>query len=214
MTAGGDIHFDAVVLATPLDVTQALLRPLGERRPHGRLAAPTGQLGHRSGACLRTRPSGPHAHPAPVLVLWFPRLSVAKAGPRTSCWPAPSCIKSFPAARREGAALLRAFFGGESGEALLGEADDSLVERARLQLSRVFGPLPEASETVVRRWPQSLPQYSVGHLDGWRSSNRYWAQCPGFTWWAARITEWDCPISSVRVGPQPVCSNGRTRVAV
>jgi protoporphyrinogen/coproporphyrinogen III oxidase len=61
--------------------------------------------------------------------------------------------------------LLRAFFGGDSGDALLGEADDKLVERARLQLSRVLGPLPEASETVVRRWPQSLPQYAVGHLD-------------------------------------------------
>jgi protoporphyrinogen/coproporphyrinogen III oxidase len=25
--------------------------------------------------------------------------------------------------------------------------------------------LPEASETVVRRWPHSMPQYAVGHLD-------------------------------------------------
>ena len=61
--------------------------------------------------------------------------------------------------------LLRAFFGGHAGEALLGEADDKLIERARLQLSRVLGPLPEASETVVRRWPHSLPQYAVGHLE-------------------------------------------------
>ncbi len=39
-----------------------------------------------------------------------------------------------------GAVLLRAFFGGHSGEALLGEADDQLIERARSQLSRVLGP--------------------------------------------------------------------------
>jgi protoporphyrinogen/coproporphyrinogen III oxidase len=25
--------------------------------------------------------------------------------------------------------------------------------------------LPEATETVVRRWPHSLPQYAVGHLE-------------------------------------------------
>ncbi|MGC2403258.1 MAG: FAD-dependent oxidoreductase, partial [Acidobacteriaceae bacterium] len=57
------------------------------------------------------------------------------------------------------------FFGGHSGEALLGEPDDNLIDRARLQLGRVLGPLPQAAETVVRRWPLSLPQYSVGHLD-------------------------------------------------
>jgi oxygen-dependent protoporphyrinogen oxidase len=73
--------------------------------------------------------------------------------------------QKFPGRAPEGAVLLRAFFGGESGEALLEEADNTLVERARLQLSRVLGPLPEASETVVRRWPLSLPQYAVGHLE-------------------------------------------------
>jgi oxygen-dependent protoporphyrinogen oxidase len=73
--------------------------------------------------------------------------------------------QKFPGRAPEGAVLLRAFFGGHSGDALLGETDDHLIERARLQVSRVLGPLPEASETVVRRWPQSLPQYAVGHLD-------------------------------------------------
>ena len=65
----------------------------------------------------------------------------------------------------QGAVLLRAFFGGDSAPALLGETDEELVARARVQLSRVLGPLPDAVETVVRRWPLSLPQYSVGHLD-------------------------------------------------
>jgi oxygen-dependent protoporphyrinogen oxidase len=64
-----------------------------------------------------------------------------------------------------GTTLLRAFFGGHSGDALLGEPDDKLIESARLQLGRVLGPLPQAAETVVRRWPLSLPQYAVGHLD-------------------------------------------------
>jgi oxygen-dependent protoporphyrinogen oxidase len=73
--------------------------------------------------------------------------------------------QKFPGRAPQGAVLLRAFFGGHSGDALQGEADDKLVERARLQLSRVLGPLPEALETVVRRWPHSLPQYAVGHLD-------------------------------------------------
>ena len=73
--------------------------------------------------------------------------------------------QKFPGRVPPGAVLLRAFFGGHSGEALLKEPDDQLIERARLQLGRVLGPLPQTAETVVRRWPLSLPQYSVGHLD-------------------------------------------------
>jgi oxygen-dependent protoporphyrinogen oxidase len=73
--------------------------------------------------------------------------------------------QKFPGRVPSGAVLLRAFFGGHSGEALLKEPDDRLIERARLQLGRVLGPLPQTAETVVRRWPLSLPQYSVGHLD-------------------------------------------------
>jgi oxygen-dependent protoporphyrinogen oxidase len=65
----------------------------------------------------------------------------------------------------QGAVLIRAFFGGHSGDALLGEPDDQLIERARLQLGRILGPLPQTAQTFVRRWPLSLPQYSVGHLD-------------------------------------------------
>ena len=73
--------------------------------------------------------------------------------------------QKFPHRVPPGAMLLRAFFGGHEGEALLGEPDDRLIARARQQLSRVLGPLPEAVETVVRRWPRSLPQYAVGHLE-------------------------------------------------
>jgi oxygen-dependent protoporphyrinogen oxidase len=73
--------------------------------------------------------------------------------------------QKFPRRVPEGAILLRAFFGGRAGDALQGEADDQLIERAKFQLSRVLGPLPEASDVIVRRWPHSLPQYPVGHLE-------------------------------------------------
>ena len=73
--------------------------------------------------------------------------------------------QKFPGRVPPGAVLLRAFFGGASGDALLREDDASLVERARSQLARTLGPLPQAAMTLVRRWPQSLPQYGVGHLE-------------------------------------------------
>ncbi len=82
--------------------------------------------------------------------------------------------------------MLRAFFGGHSGDALLGETDDKLIERARLQLGRVLGPLPQAAETVVRRWPLSLPQYAVGHLDRMAElESMVQRNARSCTWWAA-----------------------------
>ena len=64
-----------------------------------------------------------------------------------------------------GGRLLRAFFGGEVGARLLDAPDATVTELARGQLERILGRLPEAVVTVVRRWPRSLPQYAVGHLE-------------------------------------------------
>jgi oxygen-dependent protoporphyrinogen oxidase len=65
----------------------------------------------------------------------------------------------------EGAALLRAFFGGDTAPRLLQESDTALVKLARRRLSEPLGPLPDPDIALVRRWPLSLPQYAVGHLD-------------------------------------------------
>jgi protoporphyrinogen/coproporphyrinogen III oxidase len=164
MTAAGEDHFDAVVLATPLHVTQALLRPLGDG---ARMAV---LLPQQATSAIVVALAFAPAQAAlmripPGFGFVVPQAFGGESGPSHQLLACTFVHQKFPGRALEGAALLRAFFGGESGEALLGEADDSLVERARLQLSRVLGPLPEASETVVRRWPQSLPQYAVGHLE-------------------------------------------------
>jgi len=65
----------------------------------------------------------------------------------------------------EGAVLLRAFFGGDTAPALMGESDAALVALALRRLSEALGPVPEPDIALVRRWPLSLPQYAVGHLD-------------------------------------------------
>jgi oxygen-dependent protoporphyrinogen oxidase len=159
-TASGTDHFDAVVLATPPHVTRDLLQPLN---------------GHMAGLLPQ------HATSAIVVALAFTAEQAARLRiPRGFGFVVPpgqasseghpllACTfvhQKFPGRVPPGAVLLRAFFGGHSGETLQDEAENRLIERARLQLSRILGPLPEAAETVVRRWPQSLPQYAVGHLD-------------------------------------------------
>ncbi|MEO6817719.1 MAG: protoporphyrinogen oxidase [Edaphobacter sp.] len=61
--------------------------------------------------------------------------------------------------------LIRAFFGGGAAERLMHCGNDEVASIARLELAHILGPLPEPQITVVRRWPKSLPQYSVGHLE-------------------------------------------------
>jgi oxygen-dependent protoporphyrinogen oxidase len=65
----------------------------------------------------------------------------------------------------EGGRLIRAFFGGAAAERLMRCRNDEAAAVARLELARILGPLPEPQVTVVRRWPRSLPQYGVGHLE-------------------------------------------------
>jgi oxygen-dependent protoporphyrinogen oxidase len=79
----------------------------------------------------------------------------------------------------EGGTLLRAFFGGAAGEQLLGESDAALIARAHAELTRTLGPLPEASVKLVRRWPRSLPQYAVGHLERMHELDARVATIPG-----------------------------------
>ena len=164
MTAAGEDHFDAVVLATPLRVTQALLRPLGEG------ARMSGLLPQQATSAIVVALAFTPAQAAlmripPGFGFVVPQAFGGESGPSHQLLACTFVHQKFPGRALEEAVLLRAFFGGHSGDALQGEADDKLVERARLQLSRVLGHLPEALETVVRRWPHSLPQYAVGHLD-------------------------------------------------
>ena len=160
-TASGSEQFDAVVLATPPNVTGALLKALGEQ-------------GARMADLLPSQ-----ATSAIVVALAFApeqaaRLRIPRGfgfvvpAVKTEEHPLLACTfveQKFSGRVPPGAVLLRAFFGGDSGDALLGETDENLIERARSQLGRVLGPLPQTTETVVRRWPLSMPQYAVGHLD-------------------------------------------------
>jgi oxygen-dependent protoporphyrinogen oxidase len=162
-TANGSETFDSVVLATPPHVTRGLLRQLNEQGT--RMAELLPQ--HATSAIVVALAFAPEQ----AARLRVPRgfgFVVPQATTKAEDYPLLACTfvdQKFLGRVPQGALLLRGFFGGHSGEALLGESDHRLIERARLQLGRVLGPLPQTTETVVRRWPLSLPQYSVGHLD-------------------------------------------------
>jgi len=157
-----DARFDAVVLATPPNVTRDLLQPLNPQMagllPQQASSAILIAFAFAAEQASRLRiPRG--------FGFVVPRHSGRRESEEHPLLACTFVDQKFSGRVPPGAVLLRAFFGGDSGDALLGETDEKLIERARVQLGRVLGPLPQAAETVVRRWPQSLPQYAVGHLD-------------------------------------------------
>lgn len=77
-----------------------------------------------------------------------------------------------------GAVLLRAFFGGAAAPALLQEDDTTLLTQAHTALGRILGRLPEPNFALVRRWPDSLPLYPVGHLERIQNMEDRVAQFP------------------------------------
>jgi oxygen-dependent protoporphyrinogen oxidase len=161
-TASGPARFDAVVLATPPHVTRGLLQDhhprLTDLLPSQASSAIVVALAFTAEQASRLRiPRGFGFIVPPI------RPDILSREPELL-----ACTfvdQKFSGRVPPGAVLLRAFFGGHSGDALLGESDEQIIACARVLLARVLGFLPQAVETVVRRWPQSLPQYAVRHLE-------------------------------------------------
>jgi oxygen-dependent protoporphyrinogen oxidase len=155
--------FDAAILATPAHVTRRLLspvhtgfEPLLDMDATSAIVIALAFSPHRAknlripdgfGYLLPQRPSHRVADTDPqLLACTFVNQKFTHRAP-------------------EGAVLLRAFFGGDTAPALLGSSDADLLALAHKRLSQALGPLPEPDIALVRRWPLSLPQYAVGHLD-------------------------------------------------
>ena len=62
-------------------------------------------------------------------------------------------------------AVVRCFVGAAGTEDVLDAADEDIVDAVSTHLAALL-PLPErADASTVVRWPRSMPQYGVGHLD-------------------------------------------------
>jgi oxygen-dependent protoporphyrinogen oxidase len=75
--------------------------------------------------------------------------------------------QKFPNRTPDGAHLIRVFFGGATAEIFAANTDEQIAALALTQLEKILGPLPtpDPTLTTIRRWPRSLPQYEVGHLN-------------------------------------------------
>jgi oxygen-dependent protoporphyrinogen oxidase len=147
-------RFDAVMMAAPVDVARSLLEPVDARvaklMEMDASSAVVVGFGFADAAGFNVPPGFgflvPHGSGSLLLAATFMDQKFTDRVP-------------------ERGRLVRAFFGGAAAERLMRCGNDETAAVARLELARILGPLPEPQVTVVRRWPRSLPQYSVGHLE-------------------------------------------------
>ncbi len=167
-TANPEI-FDHVVLATPSHVTRELLLPLDSVAagllPTEASSAILVALGFRPPLSLSLPPG-------------FGFL-VPPATPGHSLLACTFADQKFPDRVPPGGRLLRAFFGAEAAETLLGQPDPDLIDLACRELAAILGPLPTPDLALLRRWPRSLPQYAVGHLGRMAELQTRMAELPG-----------------------------------
>lgn len=153
-TNAGEERFDAVMMAVPVHVARALLEPVDARAAElmemEASSAVVVGFGFDDAARVPVRQGFGFLIPAGSNNL----LMACTFMDQKFCDRVPA-----------GGRLLRAFFGGKAAERVMRCGNDETAAVARMELARILGPLPEPRVTVVRRWPRSLPQYGVGHLE-------------------------------------------------
>ena len=152
-TADGIEIFDAVLLATPVDVARSLLHPVdpiaADLMQMEASSAVVAGLGFDSSIDL---PGG------------FGFL-VPPGSTESQLLAATFVDQKFESRAPEGYRLIRGFFGGATADTLLDSSDEEIAALAMKELQSILGPLPAPVVSVVRRWPRALPQYAVGHLE-------------------------------------------------
>jgi protoporphyrinogen/coproporphyrinogen III oxidase len=146
--------FDAVMMATPAHIARELLPPIDGR------AADLMEMDASSAVVVAFGFPDAAKFPTPP---GFGFLVPQGSGSRLL-----ACTfvdQKFDHRVPQNGKLIRAFFGGDAAERLMRCGNDEVSSVARLELAHILGPLPEPQVTVVRRWPKSLPQYAVGHLE-------------------------------------------------
>lgn len=152
VSQSGTEHFDGVMIAAPVDVARALMQAADSD------AAELMRMEASSALVVGFGFDAPVDLPEGFGFLVPP-------GSGESLLLASTFVdQKFDGRVPAGGQILRGFFGGATADTLLNASDKMIAELTKLELEMVLGPLPNPVITVVRRWPNALPQYAVGHL--------------------------------------------------
>lgn len=157
-------HFHHIFLATPVDVTRALLQPRDARAAS--LIPMNASSAVLATFCWSAMSARSFSVPGGFGFL-VPETKLSGGERHYPMLAGTFVDQKYSDRVPPGGRAVRVFFGGASADALESKSDDAIASTALEQLEKVFGPLPttEAGLTTVRRWPRSLPQYEVGHVE-------------------------------------------------
>ncbi len=152
---GSTITCDRVILALPAPAAARVIAPLDARIERELAGIPfvstaTISLGFAPGAV--DRPLHGYGYVSPR----------AGGGPIVAAtWTS----NKFPWRAPLAGTLVRFFLGRAGSEKVIDLPDDELVALARAELTRLCGVRATPALVRVFRWPRSMPQYVVGHLE-------------------------------------------------
>jgi len=147
--------YDATIVALPAHAAAALVRPT-----HAPLADDLAAIAYASTATVSLgfrREDIPH----PLNGFGF----VVPHAERRDLLAGTFSSLKYPGRAPADAVLVRAFVGGALRPELLDLDDAELIARVRHELGDLLGVHAHPVLTRVARWPQTMPQYHVGHLD-------------------------------------------------
>ena len=166
---GSTLSAEAVILATPAFVSARLVRKLDPE-----FSSVMDSIPFVSTATVSVAYA---ASAVPEKLNGYGYVSPrAEGGPIVACtWTS----NKFPDRVRQGDVLVRFFIGREGSEDVAEWTDERLLDMARSELARLFGVRQPPSIQRVFRWPQAMPQYTLGHADRLTRMERMLGRHPG-----------------------------------
>ncbi|HET6647146.1 MAG TPA: protoporphyrinogen oxidase [Pyrinomonadaceae bacterium] len=166
--SGASLHADAVCVTVPTYIAASLLR-----ETTGTLSEDLASIAYASTATVNLaykRADIPHSLDGFGFVIPF----IEKRS-LIAC-----TFSSIKFARRapDGYVLLRAFVGGALQPEMFALDETDMLRRVQLDLRELLGVEKSPIFSEVARWPRSMPQYEIGHLERLRRIDDNLAQLP------------------------------------
>lgn len=168
-THGEPTPFDAVICATPAPTLGKLLTNVA-----GQLATKVEEIEHVSTAvvCMGYR-RAQVSHPLNAFGCVIPAVEQRKI------LAVSFTNVKFPSRAPDDHILMRAFVGGALQEEFASLDDEPLLSIVRQELSELLGVKGDPITRKIVRWPQTTPQYHIGHTDRVQAVRRAVEALPG-----------------------------------